>query len=196
MIQKSEKPDGLGPEASDFERESIAHLDTLYCYAVVFASDARQAEDWLREAMLSAYRNWPKRVPDASVRVWLLRFLRDIVTAHQRRNGSGRPEDLPELADPPFIELHAAYAGGDFFRALKGDEILAVLKQLPHEHSEVVVLCDIEGLSYGEVAQVTGAPVGTVKSNIFRGRRLLQQQLYRVARERGHPTRAACSSEP
>jgi len=185
------------PEAGDFERESIPHLDTLYCYAVVFASDANQAEAWVGDAVLDAYRSWPDREPEASVRAWLLTILRDIVTADRRGNGGGVSEDSPDIAGyMPTPEIHDLDPQGDFFKVLNSEEILAALKRVPHEFSETVVLSDIEGLSYAEIAEVTGAAVGTVKSRIFHGRHLLQQDLYRSALEMGYQPKAASPTEP
>ena len=117
MISRSVRPDGPEPEAGDFERESIPHLDTLYCYAVVFASDANQAEAWVGDAVLDAYRSWPNREPDTSVRVWLLTILRNIVTADHRRNGGGMSEDSPVIAGTtPIPEIHETDPQGDFFK--------------------------------------------------------------------------------
>ena len=77
-----------------------------------------------------------------------------------------------------------------------GEEILGALKRVPHEFAEAVVLSDIEGLSYAEIAEITDAAVGTVKSRIFRGRHLLQQDLYRSALEMGYQPKAASPTEP
>ena len=197
MIFRSVRPDGPGPEAGDFERESIPHLDTLYCYAVVFAPDADQAESWVGDAMLDACRSWPNREPDASVRVWLLTILRDIVTTDHRGNGGGTSGDSPDIADyTPIPEIHETDPQGNFFKVLRSEDILLALKRVPHEFSEAMVLSDIEGLSYAEIAEITGAAVGTVKSRIFRGRRLLQQDLYRSALEMGYQPKATSPTEP
>jgi len=184
-------------EAGDFERESIPHLDTLYCYAVVFASDANEAEAWVGDAMRDAYRRWADREPGANVRTWLLTILRDIVAANRRLNGGDGSASSPDIAGyTPIPEIHDSDPQGDFLKLLKSDEILGALKRVPYDFSEAVVLSDIEGLSYAEIAEITGAAVGTVKSRIFRGRHLLQQDLYRSALKLGHQPKAASPTEP
>ncbi len=81
-------------------------------------------------------------------------------------------------------------------KVLRSEEILRALKHVPHEFSEAVVLSDIEVLSYSEIAEITGAAVGTVKSRIFRGRHLIQQEQYRSALEMGYVTKATSPTEP
>ena len=75
---------------------------------------------------------------------------------------------------------------GAFFRSIVDDKVFAAIKKLPEEYRLAVVLSDLEDLSYGEIAEVMGIPVGTVKSRLFRGRRQLQQQLYEYALEMGY----------
>ena len=75
---------------------------------------------------------------------------------------------------------------GAFFRSIVDDKVFAAIEKLPEEYRLAVVLSDLEDLSYGEIAEVMGIPVGTVKSRLFRGRRQLQQQLYEYALEMGY----------
>ncbi len=75
---------------------------------------------------------------------------------------------------------------GEFFRSIVDDQVFAAIEKLPEEYRLAVVLSDMEDLSYGEIAEVMGIPVGTVKSRLFRGRRQLQQQLYEYALEMGY----------
>ncbi len=75
---------------------------------------------------------------------------------------------------------------GEFFRSIVDDQVFAAIEKLPEEYRLAVVLSDMEDLSYGEIAEVMGIPVGTVKSRLFRGRRQLQQQPYEYALEMGY----------
>jgi len=75
---------------------------------------------------------------------------------------------------------------GAFFRSIVDEQVFAAIEQLPEEYRLAVVLSDFEDLSYGEIAEVMGIPVWTVKSRLFRGRRQLQQQLYEYALEMGY----------
>ena len=75
---------------------------------------------------------------------------------------------------------------GDFFEAIIDDQIVQAIDELPEEYRTTVVLSDLEGLPYAEIAKLMGVPVGTVKSRLFRGRRQLQQALYDYAVEMGY----------
>ncbi len=198
MIFKGVRPEGPRSEAGDFQQESVPHLDTLYRYAVVFAEDTAQAESWVGDAYHEAYSTWLDREPDATVRVWLLRILREIVAAAHRRKGGATWEAATDTSDRMAIpDIQKSDPRGDFFKLLRSEEILSALKRLPHEISEAVFLRDIEGLGYTEIAEISAATVGTVRSRLFRGRRLLQQELYRAAsRMVGHQPRAASPTEP
>ena len=196
MILKSLRPEGPGPEAADFERELIPYLDALYCYAFVFAADANEAEGWVADAILDAHRRWSDREPEIDVRAWLFAVLRAVVTSSLRQNGGFASKGSTDIPDyTPIPEIHDSDPRGDFFKVLRSDEILGALKRVPHEFAEVVVLRDIEGLSYAEIAEITDADIGTTKSRIFRGRHLLQQDLYRSALEKGYRPKAASATE-
>ena len=75
---------------------------------------------------------------------------------------------------------------GEFFRSIVDDQVFEAIEELPEEYRMAVVLSDLEDLSYGEIAEVMGVPVGTVKSRLFRGRRALQRRLYDYALEMGY----------
>ena len=79
---------------------------------------------------------------------------------------------------------------GEFFRSIVDEEILRAIDELPAEYRMAVVLSDLEDLSYNEIAEVLGVPVGTVKSRLFRGRRQLQARLCRYAVEMGYISEA------
>ncbi|HIF07454.1 MAG TPA: sigma-70 family RNA polymerase sigma factor [Gemmatimonadetes bacterium] len=118
------------------------------------------------------------------------------VFLRRRERSKRRDEILLETAqdDPRAISREApVFAAsrdedpeGEFFRSIVDDQVFAAIEKLPEEYRLAVVLSDMEDLSYGEIAEVMGIPVGTVKSRLFRGRRQLQQQLYEYALEMGY----------
>jgi RNA polymerase sigma factor (sigma-70 family) len=86
-----------------------------------------------------------------------------------------------DVVNPVWVKAVEADPEGDFFEAIVDEEVLQRIQALPEDYRTAVVLSDLEGLSYQEIADMTGVPVGTVKSRLFRGRRLLQKDLYDYA---------------
>ncbi|MBL0179123.1 MAG: sigma-70 family RNA polymerase sigma factor [Gemmatimonadetes bacterium] len=167
-----------------FETEALPHLDTLYRVALRLTTNPAAAEDLVQDTMLRALRAWGSFRPGSNARAWLVTILRNqFITGWRSARRGAQPVDveaipeLPDLADPD--------PEGRFFAELVDDEVLAALDQLPEEFREVVVLSDLEGMPYAEVAEALGIPLGTVKSRIFRARRILQGQLRRYAEESG-----------
>lgn len=167
-----------------FEDEALPHLDTLYRVALRLTANPTAAEDLVQDTILRALRGWASFRPGSNARAWLVTILRNQFISGWRSARRAGPsvdlEAIPELSDPDDPDPE-----GHFFANLVDDEVLRALDQLPEEFREVVVLSDLEGLPYGEVAEALGIPLGTVKSRIFRARRILQGQLRRYAEESG-----------
>lgn len=174
-----ERPERL----SRFARQVEPHLSALYSTAVRIVGDRHDAQDLVQETCLRAYRSLEQLADPARCRSWLLRILTRIYIDHHRRR-LRQPEMVPYVddlghgdADPP----EEAAIG-----RLLDDELKAAIEALPEEFRLVVLLADVEGLTYREVAQSLDCPIGTVRSRLSRGRRLLAVRLRRVARERGY----------
>jgi RNA polymerase sigma-70 factor, ECF subfamily len=181
-----------GPPQEDrragFEREALVHLDTLYRVALRLAGSAADAEDLVQETMLRAYRAWDRFTPGTNAKGWLLTILRHLFINEYRRR-----RRHPETVDVDTIEPFAVFEDiqetdpqGAFFDRIVDDEVLRAVDQLPEAFREAVMLSDVEGLSYEEIAKVMEVPVGTVKSRLFRGRRMLQGKLYDYAVSMGY----------
>lgn len=173
---------------ASFEREALPHLDTLYRVALRLAGNAADAEDLVQETMLRAYRSWDRFTLGTNAKGWLLTILRHLFINEYRRK-----RRHPESVDLDTIEPFAVFEDvqerdpqGAFFDRIVDDEVLRAVDQLPEAFREAVMLSDVEGLSYEEVAKVLGVPVGTVKSRLYRGRRLLQAKLYDYAVSMGY----------
>lgn len=173
---------------ASFEREALTHLDTLYRVALRLAGNAADAEDLVQETMLRAYRSWDRFTLGTNAKGWLLTILRHLFINEYRRK-----RRHPESVDLDTIEPFAVFEDvqerdpqGAFFDRIVDDEVLRAVDQLPEAFREAVMLSDVEGLSYEEVAKVLGVPVGTVKSRLYRGRRLLQAKLYDYAVSMGY----------
>ncbi|HEY8468757.1 MAG TPA: sigma-70 family RNA polymerase sigma factor [Longimicrobiales bacterium] len=180
-----------------FEEEALPHLDAVYRFALRLTGAAADAEDLVQETFLRAYRSWDQYTPGTSAKSWLFTicrntFLRqrererrrDEVVERAVREGDGPSVPGGEL--PLFMPAAQSDPEGELFRDMIDESILNAIERLPADFRDAVVLSDLEGLSYAEIASVLDIPVGTVKSRLFRGRRLLQQELYSYAIEEGY----------
>jgi RNA polymerase sigma-70 factor (ECF subfamily) len=176
-----------------FEREILVHLDALYRVALRLTGSAADADDLVQETMLKAYRGFDGYEPGSNAKGWLLTILRNAFINEYRRRAR-RPEhvdlDTAEaVAALPEEELEVPQER--FFDGIVDDEVLRAVDALPAPFREAVVLSDVEGLDYREIAKVMNVPVGTVKSRLFRGRRLLKAKLYRYAVDMGYIRKAS-----
>ncbi|MFQ5703406.1 MAG: sigma-70 family RNA polymerase sigma factor [Gemmatimonadales bacterium] len=171
-----------------FEAEALPHLDAVYRVALRLAGDESQADDLTQETMLKAFRSWHQYKQGTNVRAWLLTILRHtFINDYRKARRSGRMVDIADVEEfRVFHEVQDADPEGTFFNQIVDDEVLRAIDSLPDEFRETLVLSDVEQLSYAEIAEVTGVPIGTVKSRLFRARQALQQQLYEYAVEMGY----------
>lgn len=177
-----------------FEEEALPWLDAVYRFALrLTGGRASEAEDLVQETYLRAYRAWETFRPGTNARSWLFTIARNVFL--RERQVAGRlPEthaseldvDLDVLASVNLFEAEAEDPSKRFFSSFIDEEVVRAVDALPNEFREAIVLSDIEGLNYSEIAQVLQIPKGTVKSRIFRGRRQLQQTLHDYAHEMGY----------
>ena len=165
---------------TSFEREALPHLDTLYRVALRLTGEDAAAQDLVQDTMLRALRGWAGFLPGSNARAWLVTILRNTFINDYRRR----------KREPAMLELdgaspHAIYDAvadsdpeGTFFARIVDARVLAAVDALPAEFREVLVLSDMEGLGYAEIAAALDIPLGTLKSRLFRARRLLQRELY------------------
>jgi RNA polymerase sigma-70 factor (ECF subfamily) len=164
------------PEAvPSWEEVARTYGHKIYLYALRLSGDPDDAADLVQEVLLRVRRGLRTYRP-GSMEGWLWRITRnaflDEVRRRRRRPSDALPDDLErrsQLAHPSAEDQLAA--------ATLDDRIQQALLSLPFEYREAVVLCDLVGMSYEEIAQVTDVPVGTVRSRIHRGRRMLREKL-------------------
>ena len=177
---------------SDFEREAMSHLSTLLAVGSRLTRGTAEAEDLVQDTLLKALRAKEHFTPGSNMRAWLLRILTNTFINRYRRGGLERSvldgPDADPLADG-WIGASTMEAMRDpesrAMRALLEKEIVAALDELPEEFRLAVVLSDVEELSYKEISEIMGCPIGTVMSRLHRGRRLLKRRLYEHARTLG-----------
>ncbi|MEE8061893.1 MAG: sigma-70 family RNA polymerase sigma factor [Gemmatimonadales bacterium] len=173
-----------------FEREAVPHLDTLYRVAYRFTGEHARAEDLVQETMLKAFRAWHRFRPGTNARGWLLTILRNsFINDYRKQKREPVGVDI-DLVDPMAIYRRVGQTDpeGLFFGKLIDQRVMDAIEALAGDFREVLVLSDVEDLSYAEISKILEIPIGTVKSRLFRARRQLQGQLYDHAVEMGYIT--------
>lgn len=170
----------------EFESTVLPHLDAMVRLArFLMRRNRAEAEDLVQDAALRAFEAFPRFQRGTNLRAWLFRILRNTYVDRLRRHGRER-ELIDRRADAP----EAGSALEDFQAQARRDcsaaDVEAALGHLPAELRMVLLLVDGEGMRYEEVAQVMECPVGTVRSRLHRGRRLLRQELLAMWRGSAH----------
>ena len=174
-------------KARAFEQEALPHLDAVYRFALRLTGSPADAEDLVQETFLRAWRSWDHYTPGTRAKSWLFTICRNAFL-RQRQQESRRAEVIQQASTPEaplFLPAYQDDPEGNFFDGIVDQTVLAHVDKIPAEFREVVLLSDLEGMSYAEIAAVLDVPLGTVKSRLFRGRKLLQKVLYDYARESG-----------
>lgn len=172
---------------AQFEREALVHLDALYSFALKLARARDDAEDLVSDTLLRALERWEQYHLGTNIRAWLFTILYHVFVSRKRRIDARevqQPEDTEGWA--LFEAVGEADPEGRFYDSFLDEEVVSAIHGLPEEYRSAVVLSDLQGLRYAEIANVLGVPEGTVKSRLFRGRRLLQRKLANYAVEMGY----------
>ena len=176
---------------AEFEQAALDHLFHLYTAAFYLAKHEVEAEDLVQETYLRAFRFFHRFEPGTNCRAWLLSILRNLFINHYRRK-----KREPEMVDWDRIDqaygFMVEYGQNTednpeslFFSQLMDHEVQQALKELPEEFRLAIVLVDIEDLTYDEAGKVMGCPIGTIRSRVSRGRRILQVSLRDYAVQSG-----------
>ena len=179
---------------SEFERQALVHLDAMYGAAYRLTRNPRDAEDLVQDALLRAYRFWDSFQQDSNCKAWLLRIVTNtFINEYQRRKRSREVLDAAtsEQSATDGVLVHAEANDKQspekaMLLSSVSDDVQRALEQLPDDFRTAVILCDMQGLSYKEIAEIMECPVGTVMSRLFRGRKLLAAALREFAVAEGY----------
>ena len=177
----------------NFEAAAMPFVDALYNTAYRMTRNAEDAEDLVQETYLKAYRYYDKFEEGTNFKAWLFKIMKNTFINNYRKK-----QQAPALSD--FAEIEESFenqVSEDATRQTKNPEeellenvldedVQKALDKLPPDYRMVVILADLEGFSYKEIADILEVPVGTVMSRLYRGRRLLQEALYDYAAENGY----------
>jgi RNA polymerase sigma-70 factor (ECF subfamily) len=178
---------GVAAERMRFEAEAMLHLDALYSFALRLSRVRDDAEDLVSDTMLRAFERWDQYRLGTNIRAWLFTILYHLFVSRKRRIDAREvPEGDGESGWSVQNAVGEVDPEGRFFDSFLDDEIVRAIDALPEEYRSAVVLSDIQELRYAEIAKILGIPEGTVKSRLFRGRRLLQRKLRGYAEDMGY----------
>jgi RNA polymerase sigma-70 factor, ECF subfamily len=174
---------------ADFQRDALPWLPHVSRYARLLARNRSDADDLTQETFLRAYQGWSTFRPGSDCRSWLFAICRNTFLRVRHREQRVVAADDPETEVRATTQLYwdAVSDGLDdvFDRVDLGPALERSLRAMPPEYAETVVLVDVEDYTYADAAAVLGVPVGTVRSRLFRARRLLQEALIDYARDLG-----------
>lgn len=202
LSPKGSGPKGRGPgersaersdaESDPFETEALSYLDALYRTALRMTRSEADAEDVVQETYIRAFRFRDQFTPGTNLKAWLFRILTNtFINSYRRKVAQPEVTELDEVEESTLhrrmVQTGAPAPGepeGELLGKLVDDQVKQALEELP-EKFRTVVLLDVEGFSYKEIAETLEIPIGTVMSRLHRGRKTLQRRLYDLARERG-----------
>ena len=175
----------------DFEEEIVPHLDAMYNFALRLTSDPSDAEDLVQDTIVKAFRFFSSYEKGTNAKAWLFRILKNSYINNYRKQ-SKKPNQVDYDEVSSFYETIRADRTDTsdledkMFRELVDDDISQALEELPEDFRTVVLLCDVEGFTYEEIANMLDVPIGTIRSRLHRGRNLLKAQLKEYAEKRGY----------
>jgi RNA polymerase sigma-70 factor (ECF subfamily) len=171
---------GGGTARDAFAREAMVHLDHLYRVAVHLAKDQNEAEDLVQETFVRALAYYAQFKPGTNMKAWLTKILHNFFFDHYHQKKRWlSAEGLPEHESAYWKRVAAGNLGPESRLLLKelNSQITDVLKKIPEEFRTPIVLVDMGDFTYEEAAEVLSCPIGTVRSRLSRGRRLVRQYL-------------------
>jgi RNA polymerase sigma-70 factor, ECF subfamily len=184
---------GRAATREEFERQALPFLDSLYNTAYRLARNAQDAEDLVQETYLRAYRSFDQFEPGTNLKAWLFRILKNtFINEYRKRRAVPPQEDFAGLE-----ESFESRVDSDRIAKIRNPEeealersmdegVQRALDALPEDYRMAILLADLEGFSYKEIAEILEVPIGTVMSRLYRGRKMLETQLLDYARARNY----------
>ncbi len=189
-IEETTNNSGTKVDYKEFEKEALPHMDALYNFALKMTGDADDAQDLVQETFLKAFRFFDKFERGTNCKAWLFRILKNSFINDYRKS-SKEPDKVDYDDIQNFYEnikatdIKTQHAEADVFSKLLDDDISSAISDLPEDFRTVIILSDIEGFNYEEIADFIDCPVGTVRSRLHRARKMLYAKLHNYAKQKG-----------
>ncbi|MFQ5528094.1 MAG: sigma-70 family RNA polymerase sigma factor [Thermoanaerobaculia bacterium] len=189
----SKKADASHSHGWDFEAAAMPFVDSLYNTAFRMTRNSEDAQDLVQETYLKAYRHYDKFQEGTNFKAWLFKILKNsFINNYRKKQGRPPQSDFAEIED-----AFESRVSEDATRRIKNpeDELLEnvldedvqrALDELPYDYRMAILLADLEGFTYKEIAEILEVPLGTVMSRLYRGRKLLESAMLEYAREHGY----------
>jgi RNA polymerase sigma-70 factor (ECF subfamily) len=179
-------------DQADFERDAMQYAPQLYSAALRMTRNPADAEDVVQETFLKAYRAYDSFEEGTNLKAWLYRILTNTyINKYRKQQRRPSEVELGELQDLYLFRRLGESSGASYSAEKEAldqfvdTDIIEALESLPESFRMPVVLADVDGFSYKEIAEILDIPIGTVMSRLHRGRKALQRKLWNVAEERG-----------
>lgn len=185
---------------SQFEKEFMPFINSLYNFAFRLSLDEDDANDLVQDTYLKAYRFFDSYQPGTNAKAWLFRILKNtFINEFRRKSKQPAKVDYQEVESyynsDDVDENHTTDLRSETVQELLGDEVAKALNEIDVDFRTVIVLCDIEGFTYEEMAKILDIPIGTVRSRLHRARNLLKDRLVEYARKHGYNTEEGLEDE-
>jgi RNA polymerase sigma-70 factor, ECF subfamily len=175
----------------DFEDEMLPHLDAIYNFALRLTTDPNDAEDLVQDTIVKAFRFFNSYEKGTNAKAWLFRILKNsYINNYRKKSKQPHQVDYDEIST--FYETVRSEQSNTtdmediMYGQLLDDDVTRALERIPEDFRTVVLLCDVEGFTYEEIANMLDVPIGTIRSRLHRGRNLLRAQLVEYADKRGY----------
>ena len=182
----------IGEKQEAFKSEAIPHMDALYNGALKMAYNEEDAKDLVQETYFKAFRFFDQFEPGTSCKAWLYKILKNTFINKYRKNKK-QPEHVDFNSVEPFVDLVKDKQHFDsnpldksILNNYLSDEINEALSKLSYEFRMILILSDIEGFSYKEIADIMNCPIGTIRSRLFRARKMMFKLLSKYAKQEGY----------
>ncbi|MDA8277427.1 MAG: sigma-70 family RNA polymerase sigma factor [Actinomycetota bacterium] len=181
-------------DQSKFAEDAMIYIDALFSAAMRMTRNSAEAEDLVQETYLKAYRGYGSFQEGTNLKAWLYRILTNtFINSYRAKKRRPEESDLDEVEDLYLYRrlggLEAVAAGRsaeeEVLDSFTDEDVKAAIEALPEQFRLAVLLSDVEGFSYKEIAEIMDVPIGTVMSRLHRGRKALQKELYQFGANRG-----------
>ncbi len=176
----------------NFEAAAMPFVDSLYNTAYRMARNPQDAEDLVQETYLKAYKYYDKFQEGTNFKAWLFKILKNTFINRYRKLQQQPIQNAFSEIEDAFESQVSEEVGRipspeeEVLADVLDEHVQKALDELPDDYRMVILLADIEGFAYKEIAAILEIPVGTVMSRLYRGRRLLEAAMLKYAREHGY----------
>lgn len=179
----------------NFAQDAMPYMNQLFATAMRMTRNKADAEDLVQETFLKGYKAYGRFQEGTNLRAWLFRILTNsYINRYRKAQRTPAQSDIDDVAD---LYLYRRLGGAEgaalgksaedeLFEQITDGDVLDAVESLPEKYRQAVLLADVEGFAYKEIAEILDMPIGTVMSRLHRGRKRLQESLYEFGRERGY----------